>query len=67
MDNREIARVLAETATLLELKGENPFKSRAYLNAVRTIEASIRSLPGSSAMGSSWRSTGSGGDWLRVR
>jgi len=39
MDKKEVARVLAEIATLLELKGENPFKSRAYLNAARTIEA----------------------------
>jgi DNA polymerase (family 10) len=39
MENKEVARVLAEIATLLELKGENPFKSRAYQNAARTIEA----------------------------
>jgi DNA polymerase (family 10) len=29
---------LVNIATLLELKGENPFKTRAYLNAARTIE-----------------------------
>ena len=26
-----------EIATLLQIKGENPYKSRAYLNAARTI------------------------------
>jgi DNA polymerase (family 10) len=39
MDNREIARVLAEIGVLLELKGENPFKVRAYGAAARQIEA----------------------------
>ena len=29
---------MVEIGTLLELKGENPFKTRAYLNAARTIE-----------------------------
>jgi len=30
---------LVEIGTLLELKGENPFKTRAYANAARAIEA----------------------------
>lgn len=34
MDNQAIARVLGEVADLLELKGDNPFKIRAYRNAV---------------------------------
>ena len=34
----EVIRILGEIATLLELKGENPFKSRAYESAVRSIE-----------------------------
>ena len=38
MDKDQIAEVLTNIATLLELKGENPFKTRAYLNAARTIE-----------------------------
>jgi DNA polymerase (family X) len=38
MDKGQVAEVLVNIATLLELKGENPFKSRAYLNAARTIE-----------------------------
>src|SRR5206468_19496 len=33
------AQVLVSIATLLELKGENPFKSRAYLNAARALES----------------------------
>jgi DNA polymerase (family 10) len=35
----QIAGVLQEIATLLELKDENPFKIRAYANAARSIEA----------------------------
>jgi DNA polymerase (family 10) len=38
MDKDQVAEILAEIGTLLELKGENPFKTRAYLNAARTIE-----------------------------
>src|SRR3712207_3234628 len=38
MDKAAIADVLEKTATLLELKGENPFKIRAYTNAARSIE-----------------------------
>ncbi len=39
MDKEQVAEVLVEIGTLLELKGENPFKTRAYLNAARTLEA----------------------------
>jgi DNA polymerase (family 10) len=35
----EIADVLSEIATLLELKGENPFKVRAYQMGARALEA----------------------------
>ena len=38
MDNDQVAAVLNEIAVLLELKGENPFKVRAYQNAARTVE-----------------------------
>jgi DNA polymerase (family 10) len=38
MDKDQVAEVLTNIAVLLELKGENPFKTRAYLNAARTIE-----------------------------
>ena len=39
MDKEQVAAVLVEIGTLLELKGENPFKTRAYQNAARTIES----------------------------
>ncbi len=56
-DNLAIARILAETADLLELKEANPFKIRAYRNAAETIahtgeqvaafdEARLREIPG---------------------
>ncbi|MDF9828305.1 DNA polymerase (family 10) [Ereboglobus sp. PH5-10] len=35
----DIADVLREIAVLLELKGENPFKIRAYENGARTLES----------------------------
>src|SRR5437868_2909505 len=38
MDKGQVAEILVNIATLLELKGENPFKSRAYTNAARAIE-----------------------------
>jgi len=39
MDKDNVAEILVEIGTLLELKGENPFKTRAYLNAARTLES----------------------------
>jgi DNA polymerase (family 10) len=38
MDKERVAEILVEIGTLLELKGENPFKTRAYANAARSIE-----------------------------
>ncbi|HZL13688.1 MAG TPA: DNA polymerase/3'-5' exonuclease PolX [Verrucomicrobiae bacterium] len=38
MDKEKVAGVLIEIGVLLELKGENPFKTRAYANAARTLE-----------------------------
>lgn len=38
MDKSQIIKVLSEIAILLELKGENPFKIRAYHSAVRALE-----------------------------
>ncbi|MGO9800873.1 MAG: DNA polymerase/3'-5' exonuclease PolX [Candidatus Binatus sp.] len=37
MENDEVANVLDETASMLELAGENFFRVRAYRNAARTI------------------------------
>jgi len=39
MTKNEIADILNEIATLLELKGENPFKVRAYQAGARTLES----------------------------
>ena len=39
MDNRPIAQVFAEIADLLEIKGGNAFKIRAYRSAAETIAA----------------------------
>ena len=38
MTKDEVGEVLASITQLLELKGENPFKVRAYHNAIRAIE-----------------------------
>lgn len=38
MNRDEVAAILEEIGVLLELKGENPFKTRAYHNAARTLE-----------------------------
>ncbi len=39
MDASVVSDALREIAILLELKGENPFKARAYESAARTIES----------------------------
>ena len=44
MTNSEIAKLLSRTADLLEIKGENPFKVRAYRNAARLIENSSKNF-----------------------
>ncbi len=38
MNKDQVAEILLETGILLELKGENPFKTRAYANAARALE-----------------------------
>jgi len=38
MEKQGTAKMLEEIGTFLELKGENPFKSRAYYSAARTVE-----------------------------
>ncbi len=42
MNNSEIAKIFSQTADLLEIKGENSFKVRAYRNAARIIENSSK-------------------------
>src|SRR5438105_4541804 len=39
MDKDQVAEILTNIATLLDLKGENPFKSRAYVTAARALES----------------------------
>jgi DNA polymerase (family X) len=54
MTKGEVAVVLEEIGTLLELKGENPFKIRAYINAARAIETfggNISNLQDEEALG----------------
>ena len=38
MDNKTVAEILEETAEILEIKGANPFRIRAYHNAARIVE-----------------------------
>src|SRR5437868_309909 len=38
MDKSQVAAALDEIGTLLELQGENPFKSRAYHTGARVID-----------------------------
>jgi len=38
MDKDQVADILVDIGVLLELKGENPFKTRAYQNAARTLQ-----------------------------
>jgi len=44
MENLDVASVLEELADLLEIQGANPFRIRAYRNAVRTVEGLTRPL-----------------------
>ena len=57
MDNAAITRLLFEIADLLEIRGDNPFKIRAYRTAAETVaaeptsvaaldETALRGLPG---------------------
>jgi DNA polymerase (family X) len=57
LDNAAIARILRETADLLEIKGDNPFKIRAYRNGADITsnhphelslldETGLRGIPG---------------------
>ena len=38
LSNKDVAVILNEIGTFLELKGDNPFKVRAYYNSARTIQ-----------------------------
>jgi len=45
MTKSDVATVLEQIGTLLELKGENSFKIRAYVNAARAIETFGGNIP----------------------
>lgn len=44
MDKLKVAEILEEIGLLLELKGENPFKTRAYYNVARELEGMSEDL-----------------------
>jgi len=44
LENLDVARLLTEMADLLEIQGANPFRIRAYRNAVATVQAQSRPL-----------------------
>ncbi len=44
MENLDVARTLEELADLLEIQGANPFRIRAYRNAVNTVESLTRPI-----------------------
>ena len=46
LDNRAVARTLSEIADLLELRGDNPFKIRAYRNAVDIVSQAAEQVAG---------------------
>lgn len=46
LDNRAVARTLSEIADLLELRGDNPFKIRAYRNAVDIVGHAAEQVAG---------------------
>lgn len=49
MDNRNIAEAFQELGQLMELHGENPFKTKSYLNAYLTLKKLDQPLAGMSA------------------
>ncbi|MCS7278674.1 MAG: DNA polymerase/3'-5' exonuclease PolX [Thermodesulfobacteriaceae bacterium] len=44
MKNKEVAEVFYKVASLLEIKGENPYRIRAYQKAAQTIEALTKDI-----------------------
>lgn len=44
MKNQEIAHIFAEMADILEIKGDNPFKIRAYRRAALNVEGLTRNV-----------------------
>jgi DNA polymerase (family 10) len=46
MENREIARILSETADLMEIAAEDPFRIRSYRNGASAIESHPERIDG---------------------
>lgn len=44
MRNKEVAEILRKTAKLLEIKGDNPYRIRAYERASQTIESLTKDI-----------------------
>jgi DNA polymerase (family 10) len=44
MDKKSVAKILKEIGLILDLKGDNPFKTRAYFNGARIIESLTENL-----------------------
>ncbi|HDY87634.1 MAG TPA: histidinol-phosphatase, partial [bacterium] len=61
MENKDIAKVFDRIGKLLEIKGENVFKIRAYYNAARTIAGLPISLKEAAAIGTIKNIKGIGG------
>ena len=51
VQNAEIAAMFDQAAELLEIKGENQFRVRAYRRAARTVEGLPQSVQGMLAAG----------------
>jgi DNA polymerase (family 10) len=66
MDKGAIAHALEEMAALLDLKGENSFKVRAFQNAARTVETFPGDLAAAVASGEFARVKGIGPGTLEV-
>lgn len=60
MDKKEISRILEEIGELLEIKGENLFKIKAYYNASKTVEAMEKDISTAIADGTLMKQKGIG-------
>lgn len=59
LDNKAVARTLVEIADLLELRGDNPFKIRAYRNAADIVSQAAELVSGLDEAGlRSWNGIG---------
>lgn len=66
MDRRSVADILERMAAYLELKGENPFRVRAFRNAAKTVEGFPTELKEAVADGSLAQAKGIGPAILQI-